>query len=184
MPRVNITRVNPIQESFLINYLKTHDVTKAMQLAGYRSYKTNPFTSTKVQRRFHEMCIEALDKSKKEVSAAVITRLKEIAFSDITDLYDQNTNRIKPVSQLNGRLIKGIKHSPDGSVILTLHDPLKAIELLGKYYSIFTDQLDITTKGEPINQVPLEITFEEVSPPQLTNQSTCFQDWQASEGGD
>lgn len=66
----------------------------------------------------------------------IIDHWVRIAFSDMTDFVDifPHSIRLKPVSEVDGQLIKSIKSGRDG-VSIELYDKLKALDSLAKYCS-------------------------------------------------
>lgn len=64
----------------------------------------------------------------------IIDHWVRIAFADMTDFVDifPHSIRLKPVSEVDGQLIKSIKSGRDG-VSIELHDKLKALDSLAKY---------------------------------------------------
>lgn len=54
-------------------------------------------------------------------------------------------------------LVKSVTKNADGSQKVELHDAAKADELLGKHLGLFAERLDLTTGGEPLREVRVEI---------------------------
>ena len=54
-------------------------------------------------------------------------------------------------------LVRSVTKNADGSQKVELHDAAKADELLGKHLGLFTDRLDVTSGGEPLREVRVEI---------------------------
>lgn len=90
---------------------------------------------------------------------AVLQRLSEIINADITDYVDDTGEYSPTKNGFNGKLINSIRKGRNGTTV-TLCSKDKALELLGKYLSMWQDKIDITTQGQAV--APIQITFEEV----------------------
>lgn len=64
----------------------------------------------------------------------ILEQWAKIAFSDITDVVDigRYSIRVKPGAEIDGQVVKSIKHGRDGLTV-EMYDKLKALEQLAKY---------------------------------------------------
>jgi phage terminase small subunit len=155
------------QQAFIDAYFACNfNGVRAARAAGYKgSYSVlgvaahdnlkNPKIRAEIDRRFKELVM-----GKDEV----LTRLTEIARADFGDLTDKDGNFDLKLAKRRGKsfLIKEQEFTEkfipqeghDDIVIRTakvkLHDPMRALELIGKYHSLFTEKQDITSGGEKI----------------------------------
>jgi phage terminase small subunit len=60
--------------------------------------------------------------------------------------------KMKPLEEIDGTLITEIKQTKDG-IQFKRTDPQKAIEMLGKYRKMFTEKVEHSGEGAPINVV-------------------------------
>lgn len=135
---------------------------KAAINAGYskRSAYSIAYTYMKkerVQAYYKYRLAKIREKSEENVSK-LLKQLHDIAESDIRDYLDGD-GKLKNLKKVDGRLVSGIRHTRHG-IDITLASKEKAIELLGRYYSMWNDKLDVTSQGGPVGEV--NITFQEV----------------------
>ena len=90
-------------------------------------------------------------------SDEVLKELSEIARGDIGDFLDNNLlidlhkgGNTKLIKRLKQKTIQG-KENEIHDIDLELYDRVKVLEDIGKYHGLFSDKLDITTKGESLN---------------------------------
>jgi len=130
------------ERAFVNEYIETLNDRKAQKAAGYTKYNPNLLRNPEISR-----CIsERLEQHFKTL--------------DITDEYI--LSRIKDVAEEARRPVPKIKIDKDGNQIFyqdkdgsliferNFGDELKALELLGRYRSLFTDkqEVDLTTDFE------------------------------------
>ncbi len=157
-------RLSPAQEKFCQTYFATGDMYKAYEDAGYpdvdyRKKRNTCFNLRKkeiIRARLREMAETAFE-NVLERRGVLVSKLMGIINTDITSLgYDLTKEPIEK------RLaIKSIKNTNNGRVI-ELHDKLKAIELLARITGLLVEKVDITSAGRPIDQTPVQVTFEVV----------------------
>ena len=144
------------QQAFIEEYLRTWNATKSAIAAGY-SEKTaysigqenlnKPEIKAEIDKRVDENAMTTNE---------ILSRLADIARSNFEDIIEYDENGHKQVgidvAHKNKKLhlIKSIIPTKEGTKY-EFHDPIKALELLGKTKGLFTDKLDVTTKGEKIN---------------------------------
>ncbi|WP_312474169.1 terminase small subunit [Neobacillus sp.] len=145
--RKRTNKLTDKQKLFCTYYIKYYSATKAYQKAYNCSYDTansegykhlvNPCIKREIERlkakQHKQMYLDGM---------AVIQKYIDIAFADITDFleYDNGHIKLKDTTQIDGTLIQELKINKDGSVSLKLNDKMKALEQLGKYFNLFSDQ--------------------------------------------
>ena len=110
------------------------------------------YNTRRVQRRLGELAVEVCDKLARRdniTSSRIKERLSTIAFSSIEDVceFDGARLMVKPFSTMTkGQLaaIKSIKQDKDGDFKVELHDPVRALEVLGKILGILSDVVNNT----------------------------------------
>jgi hypothetical protein len=149
------------------HYLMCGDYIAAAEYAGYKNpTRKDAFTliSRPKIRTYMDWRLKSLIEKNDEKILRVISRLFDIAFSDISEFIGPD-NKIKDLSKCKGtKNIKRIHASSTGSGYTNMHiemyDAEAALRLLGKYLGIFRDRLDVQLRScdQPIN-----ITFEKVT---------------------
>lgn len=155
------TRVDDRQLKFCEEYLIDFNATRAATVAGY-SPKTARFqasdllTRPNIQAKIKEIAQKVMEETG-DPKKRVILELQMIAFGDMKDFMEWKDGKIEwKDSKLLGdktRLVQEIAESYSangGSRKIKLHDKLKALEMLSKYYGLFKDQVEhsgeVTTK--------------------------------------
>lgn len=141
------------QQLFVEFYLQTWNASLAARKAGYnnahvvgpRMTKHNPLVQAAIQER-----IQAAAMGTDEVLA----RLAEQARVSIADflLFDQNGAYLGidwPAVRDYGHLVKSIVPTKWG-IKIELVDGQAALFKLGLHHRLFTEQVDVTSNGEPI----------------------------------
>jgi phage terminase small subunit len=162
-------KLTPEQELFCLEYLKDFNATRAAKAAGY-SEKTaavigwenlqKPYIQSRIRDRMNEAFGDAKDDIRR-----IIDELKMIAFGDIADLFDWGKREIvdsegdfvEEVEDLNFKTkeqlgektrliteIEQVKTRFGNRIKIKQADKMRAIELLGKYYKLFTDKIEHT----------------------------------------
>jgi phage terminase small subunit len=152
------------QQAFILEYVKDWNATRSAIAAGY-SKKTaysigsenlrKPEIKAEIDKRLTEMVMS---------SAEVLKRLSDMASSDMSDYIDivdgkavLNLAKAKADGKLH--LVKSISPTAHG-LRVELHDAQTALEKIGKYHKLFTENVDLTSGGEkitPENMTPTEI---------------------------
>ncbi|PWJ14620.1 terminase small subunit [Ruminococcus flavefaciens] len=140
------------QKRFCEEYLVDLNATQAAARAGYKDPNIGRQLITKNNVSQY---IEKLRKEQAKrtgISAdKVINELAAIAFSDRTELAkvdDYGVVRLTPTDRLSTeakKTISGIKEGKYGTEVSS-YDKLRALELLGKHFGLFTEQM--TAAGE------------------------------------
>ncbi len=167
-------KLTPDQEMFCLEYLKDFNGTQAAIRAGYSEKTASEqasrlLTNVKVQLRLKDAIEEVLGDKAADVKA-IIDELKRIAFGDISDVMDWGEKEVEIFSEdgsqsykkkINVISMKDKNQIGDKSKMiaeisesesmmgrsrkLKMYDKLRAIELLGKYYKMFTDKVEHTS---------------------------------------
>jgi len=159
-------RLTPKQSRFIEEYIVDFNAHDAAVKAGY-SIKTarmiacenltKPYIKAAIQKRMDELTGKTQDKI-----LSVLQRLSETINADITD-YTTDDGEYDPTKpKFNGKLVNSIRKGKSGTTV-TLCSKDKALELLGKYLSMWQDKIDITTAGQPL--APINVTFTEIPSP-------------------
>lgn len=160
--------LTPKQELFVYEYLKDLNGQNAYKRAYgdnlsdevARANGSRLLTNDNVKKAIDEKKEEILNKYGVSVEK-IISELCKIAGSDITDYisFDGDDVIFKPSDEVDGSLISEVssnktitRSGKDGDEDITerinmkikLHDKMKALELLGKYKSIFVDKTENT----------------------------------------
>lgn len=151
------------QRKLVDEYMILGNKEKAAINAGYpkRSAYTVAYREMKKARvmAYYQYRLTKLREKSEENVAKVLKQLHDIAGADIRD-FVTGKGKLKDLNKVDGRLIHGIRHTKNGTDI-TLTSREKAIELLGRYYGMWEDKLDITTKGDQVGTI--NVTFQEVT---------------------
>jgi phage terminase small subunit len=136
--------------SFVDEFMKDFNPTHAIKRAGYNCSNYNTQKSMAAQLMARPHVIEAINAKRAVLSAVcgvsaerTINELGKIAFSNIEDLWDFKTGKIKDGADLS--IIKCIDKDIYSPAIkgIKMHDKLKAIELLCKYLNITPDNINV-----------------------------------------
>ncbi len=154
-------KLNDNQLRFCEEYLVDFNATRAAKAAGYsektaRTIGSKLLTHVDIQSKIKELADDVMKKSG-DPRLRVILELQMIAFGDMKDFMEWKDGKIEwKDSKLLGdktRLVQEIAESYSangGSRKIKLHDKLKALEMLSKYYGLFKDQVEhsgeVTTK--------------------------------------
>lgn len=145
--------LNEKQKKFCEEYLVDFNACQAAIRAGYvknsaRIHASRMLSNDNIQRYIQELADQKLKETGDPIKK-IICELQMIAFGDMRDFMEWDDRRItwKSVEELGEktRLISEVKETVTqhgGSRSLKLHDKMKAIEMLGRYYKIFTDKVE------------------------------------------
>lgn len=147
------------QEMFVNEYLQCFNATRAAIAAGYsgktaRAIGCENLTKPDIASRIREHFVKsAMDRDE------VLHHLAEIARGNMDDLVDSNGNPdiAKARANKSTRLIKKIRtrsitteESDITESEIEMHDRVRALELLGKHYKLFTDKIETTGEVEVV----------------------------------
>ena len=156
--------VTPKQKKLVDEFLILNNGTRAAINAGYAVRSASATASKELAkpkvRAYLNYRKEILANKHNVLVDRLIAQWEEIAFADIRDFVDKNGNVKQFSSKFKGRAVQSIRHTRHG-IDITLQSQEKARESLGRVLGIFKDNLDVTSKGEVLNQ-QIQVTYEEV----------------------
>ena len=156
-------KLTPKQKLFCKYYLISLNATDAAIKAGYSKKTANRIGTENLSKPVIREYLESQMKSKEQeldISVDRILReLASIAFLDISEFYndDGTLKNIKQIDETARRAIQSVTtREEQGATIengeikpqffnvnnIKANDKLKALELLGKYHSIFKDKIE------------------------------------------
>lgn len=129
--------LTPMETEFIEAYIQTGNLTRAARWAGYKSPKVQSqklINNPKIQKACRERMIEMADNKAGYIAKAeeVLSILTSIARNEPQPV----ENRLKTIQ--NGEVQEVQK---EGEFTPKVEDRLKALELLGKRYALFTDKV-------------------------------------------
>lgn len=142
---------NAYQAALAAGYSK-----KAAAVQGHENLKKHNIIA-EIQKKKDELT----EKSQNKI-INVLQRLSETINADITDYINDQGEYDPSKPKFNGKLVSSIRTGRNGTTV-TLCSKDKALELLGKYLSMWQDKIDITTQGGAVT--PINVTFNEIPPP-------------------
>jgi phage terminase small subunit len=160
-----VAKLTPKQERFVAEYLIDLNGSAAARRAGYSERTANEQAARLLANVNIQSALQAakLDREKRTGITAdkVLCELANIANADITDFLEfgpetieevdeqgepvrvvRSSVVVKPSSQVDGRMVAEVSQGKDGSIKFKLHDKMKALEMLGRHLSMFTDNLN------------------------------------------
>lgn len=157
---------------FADEWLKDMNASRAFRVIAEPGSPPTPTTATSQGhdilhrphvQRYIQNRLEAIFADLEDQQRAVIGRLFEIATGDLGTLMDGEWMRLRSLDDLppgGTRLVKRIKETRHG-LDIQLHDPMAAIKMLGQYWDLFTDRVEVTGRdGGPIEH--REVTDDEL----------------------
>lgn len=148
------------QEMFVEAYLQTWNATKAAKIAGYAEGSAQQTGSRLMSNVVIASRVRERLATKAMQTDEVLARLADQARADIGDLVDPATMTLdleKAIKEGNTRLVQKIKQTTiTGEDKQTeifefeMYNAQAALVHIGKHLGLFTDKLDITTKGESV----------------------------------
>ena len=151
------------QKRFIEEYVIDFNAEQAAIRSGYSAKSASfigfeninkPYLKAEIQKKMDELTAKSQDKV-----ISVLQRLHETINADITDYTSDDGEYDPSKPKFNGKLVNSIRKGRNGTTV-TLCSKDKALELLGKYLSMWQDKIDIS--GQVQQVVPIQITFEEV----------------------
>jgi phage terminase small subunit len=147
---------NKKQQMFIEEYLRTWNGTQSAIYAGYSKKTARSIACTLLTNVDIKQEIETRVSENAMKTDEILARLADIArsnFEDIIDIDDNgelNVGLKVAAKKRKLHLLKSVVPTKEGTKY-EFHDPIKALELLGKAQGLFTEKVDITTKGKEIN---------------------------------
>jgi len=164
------------QRLFIEHYLQCWNASEAARRAGYSERSSGsighenlnkPEIAAEIKRRIDEAAMGADE---------VLHRLAEQARAQYSDYFrvykDDDDHQYVGVDiealkeDGKGHLIKKLRYDTDGRLIVEFYDAQAALVQVGRHFGLFTDNVDVTSAGQPIK------TYYAVSP----------DDWETDEG--
>jgi phage terminase small subunit len=148
--------MNKKQQMFIEEYLRTWNGTQSAIYAGYSKKTARSIACTLLTNVDIKQEIESRVSENAMTTDEILARLADIArsnFEDIIDIDekgDLNIGLKVAAEKRKLHLLKAVIPTKEGTKY-EFHDPVKALELLGKAQGLFTDKVDLTSKGEKIN---------------------------------
>lgn len=143
---------------FVEAYLDCLNATEAARRAGY----AKPMQEGHRLLRIAEIAeaVQVGMKARTMPKDEVLARLSAVAQSDLRDLFDfdEKTGKMTKLRLTRDaplHLIKSITPTKQGLKVET-HDPLRALELLGKFHALWTDRVKLDITPERAEQMTLE----------------------------
>lgn len=162
----SLPKVQPLtakQQRFIEEYVVDFNAEQAAIRSGYSAKSASfigfeninkPYLKAEIQKKMDELTAKSQDKI-----ISVLQRLHDTINADITDFTTDDGTYDPSKPKFNGKLVNSIRKGRNGTTV-TLCSKDKAIELLGKYLSMWQDKIDITTQGQAV--APVQVVFEEV----------------------
>lgn len=151
-------KLTGLQEIFCREYIKDFNAMRSAKAAGYSGDNHDVIGYQQLQKpiiqaRIKELLAPKL-KSLDISSQRILKELAKIAFSNMGDLAEWTDSGVdfkhsKNLTRSQKAAIKEVSQEMNehgGKLSIKQHDKLKALELLGKYQSLFNERVDI--KGE------------------------------------
>lgn len=145
--KIEYNKLSAKRQRFVDEYCIDFNGTQAAIRAGYSVNSANMqaarlLANDNIRKALDEKRLEIAESSKLKVSD-VIDELRNIAFSDITQVISFNNSKAKikssrKLSEDARKVIASVSQTQSGLTI-KMHDKVKALELLGRYLNIFTD---------------------------------------------
>lgn len=139
------------QARFIQEYLQCFNAAEAARLAGYKG--RSDVVGARLLVNMSEYLEEARPSSNIMTAEEVLAELSAIAWGNMRDFVDDNSLSINlNTDKARGkmRVVKKIKYvtqvqddSQTDTVEFELYDKVKALELLGKYYALFKDRVQV-----------------------------------------
>lgn len=152
-----LKRLDKRQQEFVKAYLDCLNASEAARRAGYKTKFINRIASENLSKPDIKAAIELGYKSRAMPRDEVLTRLERIARADATNWLTKNRDgdyyvdveKMREAGQI--ALIKKVSWDRYGNQIVEFHDPMKALELLGKHHKLFSDRISLENPdGTPI----------------------------------
>ncbi len=153
MENATVSTLSKMQRECLYWYLRGETITESARRTGYkhpeksgpRLRRTKKFQSA-VDEYFHEQEMAAVE---------VVARLSQQARAEYAKYYtpDGSVDLEEMLADGKGHLIRKISYGREGQRVVEFYDAQSALVHVGRYHAIFTEKLDHTSAGEPIQYI-------------------------------
>jgi phage terminase small subunit len=128
------------QKVFLAEYLRCWNATAAAREAGYAYPNSQAWAIllNLVASGYLREAMKKLDMTQNEVLA----RLAAITRGNVCDFIDRRGRVVLKAVKDHGYAVKKVTRNRDGSCSVELHDPLRALEIIGKALGMFSERTD------------------------------------------
>lgn len=149
-----VPALTPKQRRFVDEYMLDLNIQAAMRRAGYacRNQRNQfPMRSEAVRAAIDERFCELRERNGHMVDR-VVEELARIAFEDPRALAEWGPDgvRLRPSDSLSpeqAAAVSEVISDRHGGVRLKKHDKVRALELLGRYFGMFTDRVQAEVSG-------------------------------------
>lgn len=172
-------KLNEKQRLFVAEYLKDKNATRAAKAAGYSKKTAQEQGSQLLSKLIVREAVEAgLQKQLKRAELTgdmVIARLRSHAFAELKDAYDKDGNLLHPhdmpknVRAALTSIESYFERDREGEEIgvtkkIRLSDSIRALELLGKHFKLFTDVTasTVTATVTTVDEAAVKATREKI----------------------
>lgn len=147
---------------FVNHYVEHRDVGEAVRACAERFAEQTPERLKAIGEEMLENSIvrdELMRRLRVQATAAsisqsdVLVELAHTAFFDLRQLFDDNGDML-PIHKLDKEATRGLAHfdviqmGDRGQIVkLVPNNKLKALELLGKHFKMFTDKVEVESSG-------------------------------------
>jgi len=153
--KIEYNKLSAKRQRFVDEYCIDFNGAQAAIRAGYSANSASMqaarlLANDNIRKALEERKIEIAEESKLKVSD-VIDELRNIAFSDITQVVSFSASKAKvkssrKLSEDARKVIASVSQTQNGLTV-KMHDKVKALELLGRYLNIFTDRVEVEGRG-------------------------------------
>jgi len=164
MPRKDSCELTPLRRRFAEEYVRDYHAVEAYVRAGFspRAAIHNAHRLLKLGIVREE--VKRLEADRLAEHGHIVNRnineLANIAYSSITDVIDLSSGSPELKKDADGRLIESVEETRNGLKV-KMHSKLSAIDQLNKLSGAYSESVDITSGGQPI-QPALTVVFEVV----------------------
>ena len=163
--KTNITELTTKQKLFVKEYLIDFNGAQAAIRAGYSKKTAKQIATENLAKPYLLQALQKEVDSKvkgiDELSQRIVDELKKVAFADIKDYLHFNKDGVSfhDSDEVDGTTISEVSSAETRTkekdkqetvrvnLKLKLHDKMKALELLGRYKTLFTDKHEVEIKS-------------------------------------
>lgn len=148
-----MAKLNPQQQLFVEEYLTCWNASEAARRAGYKTKASVQGARSLANASIREAIDEAINERAMRANE-VLARLTTIASGSLADFIKTdddgnvtgfNLHKDKPLHLLKKVTVSHGKFGKNISI--EIHDPVGALEKLGRYHKLFTDRVELDLTG-------------------------------------